>query len=104
MNEQAKLAMKAIEDMKTNESLDVDSYHKCMVELAHNLFKDGDIDGCVQTISKVKPEYFTGKALDHMAEDETYKENVLYLAYKFIQMNMVDVGFDIETNQRMGLA
>lgn len=104
MNDKSKLAIKAIDDMKANESLDMDLYNKLMVELAHNLFKDGDVDGCVQTINKVKPEYFKGKAFEHMAEDATFKENVLYLAYKFIQMNMVDVGFDVETNQRMGLA
>lgn len=104
MNEKSKLAMKAIDDMKINESLDIDSYHKVLVELSHNFFRDGDMDACVQTISKVAPEYFKGKALDHMAEDATYRDTVLYLAYKFIQTGMVDVGFDIEANQRMGLA
>jgi hypothetical protein len=104
MEDKSKTAIKAIDEMKANESLDIDSYHKCMVELAHNFFRDGDTDACIQTINKVDPEYFKSKVVDHMEQDTTYRDNVIYLAYKFIQTGMVDVGFDIETNQRMGIA
>lgn len=104
MNDKSKAAIKAIDDMKTNESLDVDSWSKCMVELAHNFIRDGELDDCIQTLGRVSPEYFRDKQVQHMAEDETYRNNVFYLTYKLIQFGIVDVGYNIEHTQRWGEA
>ncbi len=100
MTEAGKLAIKAIDDMKSSEALDIDSYCKCMVELAHNFFREGDIDGCIQTIGKCPPDYFKEAQFKHMEEDAVYKDTVIYLAYKFIQMGMVNVGEDMQPTQK----
>jgi hypothetical protein len=105
VNDKNKLAIKAIDEMKSSEMLDLDNYHKCMVELAYQFFKEGDIDSGIQMIGKCQPEYFGAKQLQHMKEDEVYKNIVLYLAYKFIQYDMVDVGVEYKPNQKsVGIA
>jgi hypothetical protein len=76
-----------------------------MVELAHNFFREGDLDACIQTIGKCPPEYFKETQFIHMQEDAVYKDTVIYLAYKFIQMGMVNVGLDIApTQSKWGVA
>lgn len=105
MNDKAKLAMKAIDDMKANESLGQDDYCKCMIELAYSFFKEDDLDSCLQSIGKCPPEYFKEGQYKQMLEDEVYKDTVIYLAFKLVQMGIVDVGYDIATNQaRIGYA
>lgn len=104
MNEKTKLAIKAFDELKNSDLLDIDSYHKCLVELSYNTFRDGDLDACIQTIGRVSPDYFLTKQVEHMLEDENYKNMVLYMAYKFIQMGVVEAGLEINPTQNSGRA
>lgn len=105
MDEKSRLAVKSIDEMKASDALDNDSYCKCMVELSYNFFKDGDVDSCIQMIGKCSPEYFKSKQLQHMQEDEVYKDTVIYLAFKFVQMGLVEAGLDVPwTTNKWGSA
>jgi hypothetical protein len=93
-----KIDIQAIEDMKNNHVLDEDLYCKCMVEMAYNLFREGDVDGCLHAINKCNPSYFNDKQLVHMQEDIVYKNIVIYLACKFIQIGLVET--DVHPTQK----
>jgi hypothetical protein len=105
MNEQSKLVLKTIQEMKDNGALDEDLYCKCLVELAYAFLKKGEFDDCVQTVGKCNPKYFGDKQLEHMIEDQVYREIVIYLAYKFVQLGVVELdGTAVPTQKNGGTA
>lgn len=100
MKDSSELSIKSIDKLKNSGTLDDNLYFKVCVELAVKFFKDGDLDACLQAVGRCSPEYFQGPALKQMEEDSVFADNMVYLAYKLIIMNCVDVGYDVPTNQK----
>ena len=100
MNEQSRLAIKAIDDMRSSGSLDDSTYYKFMMEMAYDFYKKDDIDGCVFSVGRCPPDYYVDEFAKQMDEDSVFKDKMVYLSYKFVIMNMVDVGYDVPTNQK----
>lgn len=99
-----KMAIDAVESMRKLNSISDDDFCRIMVEMAFNAIRNGDTESCAVAISKCPVEYFRGKQKEHMEEDSVFRDSVIYLAYKLIQLGLVDVGLDITTTQKRGLA
>ena len=104
MNPKNELALEALNEIKASNMLDQDMCYKCLVELAYTSFKDGDVQDCLELLGRVSPDYYKNKQFDHMSEDESYKDSVIYLAYKLIQMGVVDMGLNPIPTQNKGKA
>lgn len=104
MNPKNQLALEALYEIRDNRMLDQDTCYKCLVELAYTSFREGEITDCLELLGRVTPEYYQNKQLDHMKEDEFYRDSVIYLACKLIQMGMVEVGYDVPATQNKGNA
>lgn len=89
-------AFKLVESLAGKEGgLDDSVYRKCTICLAHEYSLINDMDMVQYLIAKVPKEYYENVQLRQMAEDETYREVVILLAYTLIQRGLVAGSDDI---------
>lgn len=83
-------ALATVEKIYKTESMERQVYHKCLVSLAYEyLMADAPQEGLIQ-LSRVPAAYFKDFQLDQMREDSMYRDLVVLLSYKLIQMGVVD--------------
>lgn len=83
-------ALETIEKIYKTGSMERPVYHKCLVSLAYEyLLADATQEGLIQ-LSRVPAAYFKDSQLDQMREDSMYRDLVVLLSYRLIQMGVVD--------------
>ncbi len=71
-------------------------YHKSLVQLGYDFFNSGDTEGAIECLGSVNPTYFENEQRVDMEEDQSYANIVVVMAYKMIQLSIVDMGSDPE--------
>ena len=83
-------ALKMIEDIRKTGSLSDGAYHKCLVSLAYEYCLVDEDQMALVLLAKAPPEYYQTVQPQQMEVDEQYRDLVVLLAYKLIQMGVVD--------------
>lgn len=84
------LAFRQVVKMHMDGSMPTDVYYKCLICLAYEYIQNDDHQIAIILIHKCPPEYFEKVQPDQVKEDKAYADVVTLLAYKLIQMGLVD--------------
>ena len=83
-------ALKTIEEIRKQGIMGDDVYHKCIVSLAYEYACADQQQECLVQLTRVPPSYYKDVQLQHMKDDSMYRDLVVLLSYKLIQMGVVD--------------
>ena len=94
--EEVDSALKTIEEIKKQGVMSDDVYHKCLVSLAFEYACADQQQECLVQLARVPASYYKDVQLKHMREDSMYRDLVVLLSYKLIQMGVVDGSEEIK--------
>ena len=81
-------ALRLIETIRNSGSLGDDSYHKCLVSLGFEYLVAGETNKGLLLILKVPSDYYRLVQLQQMEEDSMYRDLVIGLGYKLVQLGL----------------
>jgi hypothetical protein len=84
-----------IEDIRATGTLSEGAYHKCLVSLAYEYCLAEEDQMALVLLSKPPAEYYKTVQPQQMEADAQYRDLVILLAYKLIQMGVVDGSEDV---------
>lgn len=90
IKEQIDGAVKQIEMMHDQGALGSEAYYKCLVSLAYEYVCADDLQEALKQLSRVPGSYYQDVQLRHMREDSMYRDLVVLLSYKLIQLGVVE--------------
>ena len=90
-------ALKMIEDIRKTGTLSDGAYYKCLVSLAYEYTMAEEDQMALVLLSKAPAEYYKTVQPQQMEVDSAYRDVVILLAYKLIQMGVVDGAEDVHT-------
>ena len=90
-------AFKMIEDIRKTGTLSDGAYHKCLVSLAYEYCLAEEDQPALVMLTKAPPEYYQTVPPQQMEADPQYRDLVILLAYKLIQMGVVDGSEEVHT-------
>jgi len=88
-------ALKVVEALKASGALGDGAYFKCLVSLAYEYILVEEDQFALVLISKAPVEYYKTVQPQQMEEDPMYGDLVVLLAYKLVQMGVVDGSDDL---------
>jgi hypothetical protein len=88
--EKADAALKVVEDIYKTGSMSDGSYYKCLVSLAYEYCLADEDQMALVLISRAPAEYYRVVQPQQMEVDSQYRDLVVLLAYRLIQMGVVD--------------
>lgn len=86
---QVDLALKQIDEIHSQGVMPDDVYYKVMVCLAYEYIQADDHQMGFLLINRCPPEYFEKTQVLQMQEDPSYRDVVVLMAYKLIQLGVV---------------
>jgi len=72
-----------------------DSYHKCLVSLAYEYFRAGEDQVGLIILNRIPASYYETVQYQQMLDDASYRDLVLLLVYRMIQMGVVQGADDL---------
>src|SRR4051812_16870084 len=87
--EEIDASLKMIEEMHKQVMSD-DVYHKCVVSLAYEYLMAGEQQEGLRQIMRVPVGYYQDVQLKQMRDDEMYRDLVVLLSYRLIQLGVVE--------------
>lgn len=88
-------ALRMVEEMHKTGALDDSVWAKCLVSLAYEYILVEEDQFALVLISKAPVEYYKTVQPQQMEEDPMYGDLVVLLAYKLVQMGVVDGSDDL---------
>lgn len=83
-------ALLLIESIRAAGAMGDDVYHKCLVSLAYEYTLVDEDEEALILIVKVPTSYYESVQFEQMEADSLYQDTVVRLAYKLIQMGVVE--------------
>jgi hypothetical protein len=83
-------ALKMIEDIRKTGTLSDGAYYKCLVSLAYEYCMAEEDQLALVLLAKAPAEYYKVVQPQQMEDDASYRDLVILLAYRIIQMGVVD--------------
>lgn len=83
-------ALKVVEEIRKTGAMSDGSYYKCLVSLAYEYALAEEDQMALVLLAKAPPDYYKTVQPQQMDADKQYSDLVVLLAYKLIQMGVVD--------------
>lgn len=83
-------ALKMIEEMYKTKAFSDNVYYKCLVSLAYEYCMAEEDQLALVLLAKAPPEYYKVVQPQQMEADAQYRDLVILLAYRMVQMGVVD--------------
>lgn len=83
-------ALKMIEDIRKTGTLSEGAYYKCLVSLAYEYCLADEDQLALVMLAKAPPEYYKVVQPQQMEADAQYRDLVILLAYRIVQMGVVE--------------
>jgi len=96
-------SLKVVENLKAQKVMADDVYYKCIVSLAYEYLLDGAQQEGLQQLMRVPISYYKEVQPKQMKEDHMYRDLVVLLSFKLIQLGVVE-GADEVAVPNMGEA
>lgn len=100
--DQVEQALKTVDQIHDSGAMPDDVYYKCLVSLAYEYIQADDHQAGLVLISKCPPSYFQDVQPGQMQEDGLYRDVVVLLAYKLIQLGVVTGDVDLYAPTQAG--
>lgn len=88
--EQIDQSLLDVEKMRQSGGFTDDLYHKLLVCVAYEYLVAGEQQQGLVQLSRIPPSYFLDVQMGQMAEDRSYRDLVVLLSYRLIQLGVVD--------------
>jgi hypothetical protein len=82
-------ALKLVETLRANSAMGDDAYYKCLVSLAYEYLLADEHQLALVLLAKPPVDYYERVQLRQMEEDGMYRDLVVLLAYRLVQMGLV---------------
>jgi len=83
-------ALKVVESIRATGAMSDGAYYKCLVSLAYEYVLADEDQMALVLLSKAPEDYYRVVQLQQMSEDSMYRDLVILLAYRLVQMGVVD--------------
>lgn len=89
--EQIDRSLLDVEKIRQSGGFADDLYHKLIVCVAYEYLVAGEQQQGLVQLSRVPPSYFLDVQVKQMDEDRSYRDLVVLLSYKLVQLGVVDM-------------
>ena len=90
VKEQVEAAVKQMDMMYEQGAMGAEVYYKCLVSLAYEYVCCDELQMGLIQLARVPASYFQDVQLRQMREDGMYRDLVVLLSYKLIQMGIIE--------------
>jgi hypothetical protein len=83
-------ALQMVNQMRASAAMEIDSWAKCLVSLCYEFTLIQEDMTALRLLASIPVDYFKFSQINQMKEDSMYRDLVVLLSYKLIQMGVVE--------------